>query len=91
MGIEGTENLTHTHIEQDQPVYDGTGDGGRDKPLFQPEKQEPVAPLDQEYLDSQQAAEDKKQSELDKARELHNRVTAGEDPEKVRDELGGGV
>lgn len=89
MGIEGIENLTETHtpIVQDQPKYTGEGEGPRDKVLNLPEKPGPQIPLEEGTVEKAQAFEEQRKSDLDKARELHNRVTAGEDPEDVRKEL----
>ena len=83
MGIEGIDNFK---IDQDQTPYKGDEPVKEDGPKLI--EQEPVLPLDPHYVKGQQDAEEQKKDDLAVARDLHNRVTAGEDPTDVKADLG---
>lgn len=80
MAVEGLGD-----VSGNQQKSEGSEEQGVNLENLVPHK--PIHPIDQEFLDAQQKTEDAKQTELDKARELHNRVTAGENPADVQKDL----
>lgn len=71
-------NIDVTSPEQDQKPY--FGDEAAPEGEVAPPPQEPILPLEGDPVADADAFESQRKSELDAAREEHNRRTAGGDP-----------